>query len=76
MKRANLSSVIGKGEMRMKKFSVCVSTTFDGYVEIDASSPEEAIVKAWGMIHEQKINPMRDFDPYTEIPYAEEIKNA
>ena len=60
----------------MKKFSVCVSTTFDGYVEVDASSKEEAIDRAWEMLKKGEINPIQDFDPYTDIPYAEENENA
>jgi NADPH:quinone reductase-like Zn-dependent oxidoreductase len=68
--------VIGKGEMRMKKFSVCVSTTFDGYVEVDASSKEEAIEEVWKMFELGIVSPVADFDPFTEIHYAEEIENA
>jgi hypothetical protein len=60
----------------MKKFSVLVSTTFDGYVEVDASSQEEAIELARKMVWNQEINPVRDFDPFTEIHFAEEIENA
>jgi hypothetical protein len=68
--------VIGKGEMRMKKFNVCVSVTYDGYVEVDASSKDEAIDKAWRMVKRKEIDPIQEFDPYTEIAYAEEIQNA
>jgi hypothetical protein len=60
----------------MKKFSVLVSTTFDGYVEIDASSHDEAIEKARKMVWNAEINPVADFDPFTEVLFAEEIENA
>jgi len=60
----------------MAKFSVLVSTTFDGYVEVDASSKDEAIDKAWEMVKKREITPVVDFDPFTDIPYAEEIENA
>jgi hypothetical protein len=59
----------------MKKFSVLVSTTFDGYVEVDASSSDEAIKEAWKMVWNGEINPVHDFDPFTEILFAEEIEN-
>jgi hypothetical protein len=60
----------------MAKFSVCVSTTFDGYVEVDASSQEEAIEEVWKMISLGEVSPVADFEPFTEIAYAEEIENA
>ena len=60
----------------MKKFSVCVSTTFDGYVEVDASSHDEAIEKAREMVWNGAINPVADFDPYTEVLFADEVENA
>ena len=60
----------------MKKFSVCVSTTFDGYVEVDASSHDEAIEKAREMLDLGIVSPVADFDPYTEVMFAEEIENA
>jgi|LakMenEpi03Aug12_release.lakeMendotaPanAssembly.Ray.scaffolds.fasta_scaffold4774877_1 hypothetical protein len=60
----------------MAKFSVLVSTTFDGYVEVDASSNDEAIEKARKMVWNGEINPVHDFDPFTEVLYAEEIENA
>ena len=59
----------------MAKFSVCVSTTFDGYVEVDASSKDAAIEEVWEMIRKGHLNCVTEFDPYTEIPYAEEVKN-
>jgi hypothetical protein len=70
-----LPFAIGKGEMRMKKFSVLVSTTYDGYVEVDASSHDEAIELARTMVWNQEINPVRDFDPFTEILFADEVEN-
>jgi hypothetical protein len=57
----------------MKKFSVLVTTTFDGYVDIEASTTKEAIDKAWAMVESGEINAL-DFEPFTEIYYAEEIK--
>ena len=59
----------------MKKFSVLVITSFDGYVDIEASTAEEAIEKAEKMVASGEINTL-DFEPFTEIPFAEEIKNA
>jgi hypothetical protein len=60
----------------MPKFSVCVSTTFDGYVEVDAPSCDEAISKAREMVWNGEINPVSEFEPFTEIMFAEEIQNA
>jgi hypothetical protein len=60
----------------MAKFSVLVSTTFDGYVEVDASSCDEAISKAREMVWNGEINPVSEFEPFTEVLYAEEIENA
>ena len=57
----------------MKKFSVLVSTTFDGYVEIDASSVDEAIEKARTMVFYNELDPVQAFDPFTEVLFAEEI---
>jgi hypothetical protein len=62
--------------MRMKKFSVLISTTFDGYVEVDASSHDEAIEVAREMFELGIVSPVADFDPFTEIHYAEEVENA
>ena len=63
-------------DMGLKKFSVLVSTTFDGYVEVDASSNDEAIKEAWKMFELGVISPVADFEPFTEVLYAEEIENA
>ena len=60
----------------MKKFSVLVSTAYDGYVEIDASSCDEAIDKARVMVWNKEINPVQDFDPFTEILFADEVEDA
>jgi hypothetical protein len=60
----------------MKKFSVLVSTTYDGYVEIDASSSKEAIDKAREMLWNGEINPVQEFSSYNDVPFAEEIENA
>jgi hypothetical protein len=60
----------------MAKFSVCVSTTFDGYVEVDASSQEEAMKEVREMLDLGIVSPVADFDPYTEVMFAEEIENA
>jgi hypothetical protein len=57
----------------MKKFSVLITTSFDGYVDIEASTTKEAIDKAWAMVESGEINAL-DFEPFTEIHYAEEIK--
>lgn len=56
----------------MKKFSVLVTTTFDGYVEIDADTAEEAKAKAMDMVAKGEIITL-DFEPFTEVPFAEEI---
>jgi NADPH:quinone reductase-like Zn-dependent oxidoreductase len=58
----------------MKKYSVLVTTTFDGYVEIEASTAEEAIEEVWKMISLGEVTPVADFEPFTEVPFAEEIK--
>ena len=63
-------------DMGLKKFSVCVSTTFDGYVEVDASSQEEAMKEVREMLDLGIVSPVADFDPYTEVMFAEEIENA
>ena len=60
----------------MPKFSVCVSTTFDGYVEVDASSCDEAIEEVNQLVSLGIVSPVADFDPYTEVMFAEEIQNA
>jgi hypothetical protein len=60
----------------MAKFSVLVSTTFDGYVEVDASSQEEAMNEVREMVSLGIVSPVADFDPYTEVMFAEEIENA
>ena len=59
----------------MKKFNVSVTVTYDGSVEVDASSKDEAMDKAWRMVKRKEIDPIQEFDPYTEIAYAEEIPN-
>ena len=57
----------------MKKFSVLITTSFDGYVTIEASDAEEAKAKAMDMVESGEFNAL-DFEPFTEIPFAEEIK--
>jgi hypothetical protein len=58
----------------MKKFSVCVSTTFDGYVEVDASShDEEAMELAMELVCKGEIDTLQ-FDCATDAHYAEEIE--
>jgi len=57
----------------MKKFSVLITTSFDGYVEIDAHTAEDARAKAMEMVENGEFNAL-DFEPFTEIPFAEEIK--
>jgi len=59
----------------MKKFSVLITTSFDGYVDIEAGTAEEAMEKAREMVENGEFNAL-DFEPFTEIPFAEEIKNA
>lgn len=56
----------------MKKFSVLITTTFDGYVDIEAHTAEEARAKAMEMVESGEFNAL-DFEPFTEIPFAEEI---
>lgn len=56
----------------MKKFSVLITTSFDGYVDVEAESQEEAMQKAWDMVESGEFNAL-DFEPFTEIPFAEEI---
>ena len=60
----------------MKKYSVLVTTTFDGYVEIEAGTAEEAMDIARKMVWDGEINAVDEFEPFTEIPFAEEIKDA
>ena len=60
----------------MPKFNVLVTTTFDGYVEIDASSREEAMSMAREMVWSGEINCVDQFEPFTEVMFAEEIENA
>jgi hypothetical protein len=59
----------------MKKFSVLVTTTFDGYVDVEANTKEEAIEQVWQMIRLGEINTL-DFEPYTDIPYADEVGHS
>lgn len=59
------------GGKTMKKFSVLITTSFDGYVDVEAESQEEAIQKAWGMVESGEFNAL-DCEPFTEIPFAEE----
>jgi hypothetical protein len=56
----------------MKKFSVLITTSFDGYVDIEAGTAEEAMEKAREMVENGEFNAL-DFEPFTEIPFAEEI---
>jgi hypothetical protein len=56
----------------MKKFSVLITTSFDGYVDIEASTAEEAIEMAREMVENGEFNAL-DFEPFTEIPFAEEV---
>lgn len=58
----------------MKKFNVLVTTTFDGYVEIEAGTAEEAMEKAKQMVWDGEINAVDEFEPFTEIQFAEEVK--
>jgi len=60
----------------MKTFSVCVSTTFDGYVEVNASSQEEAMSLVREMVWSGEVNCVSEFEPFTEVHFAEEIENA
>lgn len=57
----------------MKKFSVLITTSFDGYVTIEASDAEEARAKAMDMVESGEFNAL-DFEPFTEVPFAEEVK--
>lgn len=57
----------------MKKFNVLITTSFDGYVDIEAEDAEEARAKAMEMVESGEFNAL-DFEPFTEVPYAEEIK--
>jgi hypothetical protein len=56
----------------MKKFSVLITTTFDGYVDIEAHTAEEARAKAMEMVESGEFNAL-EFEPFTEVPFAEEI---
>lgn len=67
---------IGKGEMRMKKFyDVSITTTYDGYAVVEASSEEEAMELAMEMVCKGEIDTLQ-FDSATDAHYAEEIENA
>jgi len=57
----------------MKKYMVSITTTFDGQVEIEAETADQAMEKARAMLWEGEINTL-EFEPDTEVHYAEEIK--
>ena len=58
-----------------KKFNVCITTTFDGCVEIEAETPDEAMKIANQMLWNDEINTL-EFEFDTQIHYAEEVANA
>jgi len=58
----------------MKKFNVLITTSFDGYVDIEAETADEAIEKARAMVESGEFNAL-DFEPFTEIPFAEEVQS-
>jgi hypothetical protein len=57
----------------MKKFNVSITTTLDGFAEIEANTAEEAMEKARAMLWEGEINTI-EFEPFTEVHYAEQVK--
>ena len=57
----------------MKKYMVSITTTFDGQVEIEAETADEAMEIARAMLWEGEINTL-EFEPDTEVHYAEEVK--
>lgn len=60
----------------MKKlFNVSITTTYDGHVEVEASSEEEAMELAMEMVGKGEID-THEFDSETDAHYAEEIENA
>lgn len=56
----------------MKTYTVGITTTFDGSVEIEADSVEDAIEKARELLWHGQINTL-EFEPFTEVHYAEEV---
>ena len=57
----------------MKKFNVLITTSFDGYIDVEAETADEAIEKAREMVESGEFNAL-DFEPFTEIPFAEEVQ--
>ena len=56
----------------MTKYMVGITTTFDGQVEVEADSVEEAIKIAEQMVEDGEFNAL-DFEPDTQVHYAEEV---
>lgn len=56
----------------MKKYMVGITTTFDGSIEIDAETVEEAIKIARELVSKGEINTL-EFEFETDVHYAEEV---
>jgi hypothetical protein len=57
----------------MKTFNVSITTTLDGFAEIQANTAEEAMEIARQMLWDGDISTL-EFEPFTEVHYAEEAK--
>ena len=58
----------------MTGVQTCALPIFDGYVDIEAETADEAIEKARAMVESGEFNAL-DFEPFTEIPFAEEVQS-
>jgi len=58
----------------MKKWTVYISETYSGYVEIEADSKDEAHERTIEMLNSGDINPHEDFDgdTFVEVELNEE----
>jgi hypothetical protein len=56
----------------MTKYMVGITTTFDGMVEIEAETADQAMEIANNMLWEGEINTL-EFEPDTQVHYAEEV---
>lgn len=56
----------------MKKYMVGITTTFDGYVEVDAETVEDALKLAREMVSNGEVNTL-EFEFETDVHYAEEV---
>lgn len=57
----------------MKTYSIYISRSFSGYVEIQANDEQEAEDMVWEQITSGEIEPL-EFDSDTMVDFPEEIK--